>query len=815
MYIGIDLGTTNSALAAYDGTTVRVVPSAQGELLTPSVVRIDRGGTTTVGRRAFRFLESDPANTRGEFKRLMGSSERLAFEASGRTLLPEELSAAILSSVLADAREALGFSPQAAVISTPALFEVPQNHATTRAGQLAGLDQVVLIQEPVASAIAAGWAADAQGLWLVFDLGGGTLDVSLLETRDGWLRVVDHGGDNYLGGKDFDNALVDWALARLGEEHGTAQLSRDNPKARRALGKLKAACEQTKIDLTRQEAATIATPELYLDPSGNAVDVELAVTRTDLERLVSGLLDRSIEVCQSLLGKRGVPVSAIERLVFVGGPTLMPVVRRRVGEALGGRIAEGVDPMTIVAQGAAIYAATAGLEARPKATPPPTAGMSVRLEHPAVTADIEPFVVGRLLPAEGERLPARIRIEREDGGPAVEAAVATTGSFVVQVGLERHKQNRFRLRAFGADDKAVPLRSGLFAIVHGMSVADPPLSRAVGVALSDDTVHVYFAKGTPLPARRTFPHLTVQAVSPGARDDVLRIPIVQGEFQRAHRNRLIGTLHIRGEAVRRSLPAASRIEVTLELDRSGQLRARADVPGTGESFEDVAHVLVPAASAEVLERETEAARARCADVRRRAFVGNLPEVVVGVERASALLLEAGAGLPAARGGDADAAQRLHRLLLELNGLLDSAEERLEWPELEAEAFNAMHACLSWVAVFGTPAEQKMFDQALEAARLAQEQRQPGELDRQLRVIRSLGKAAYARDPESVARDFEWYSAHISDTTDVRRAQALLDEGKAALARRDLTALRSVNHRLWDLFPGTAQERRLSFGSSVH
>ena len=169
----------------------------------------------------------------------MGTGERLSFEAAGAALLPEELSAAVLASLLADARDALGFAPRAAVISTPALFELPQNHATARAGRLAGLEEVVLIQEPIASAIAAGWRAD-QGRrqrrgrpWLVFDLGGGTLDVSLLETADGRLRVVDHAGDNFLGGKDIDGALCEWAAA--GSRGATDRLSTDRT-ARRAAG---------------------------------------------------------------------------------------------------------------------------------------------------------------------------------------------------------------------------------------------------------------------------------------------------------------------------------------------------------------------------------------------------------------------------------------------------------------------------------------------------------------------------------------------------------------------------------------------------
>ena len=174
-FVGIDLGTSNSALASFDGQIVGVVPNAVGETLTPSVVRIDAAGAVTVGRRAQRQRETDPGNVAAAWKRLMGSEERLRFEAAGRALLPEELSAHLLSALLADARDVLGWTPRAAVISTPALFELPQNHATTRAGTLAGLEEVALIQEPIAGAIAAGWRAPGDGggggdgSWLVID----------------------------------------------------------------------------------------------------------------------------------------------------------------------------------------------------------------------------------------------------------------------------------------------------------------------------------------------------------------------------------------------------------------------------------------------------------------------------------------------------------------------------------------------------------------------------------------------------------------------------------------------------------------------
>lgn len=815
MHVGIDLGTTNSVLATFDGTSLAVVPNGHGESLTPSVVRVDARGLIIVGRRAFRFLETDPGNTRGEFKRLMGTSERIPFEASGRSFLPEELSAQIVSSLLADAKDALGYTPAKAVISTPALFELPQNHATMRAGKLAGLQEVELIQEPIASAIAAGWRADSEGFWLVFDLGGGTLDVSLLETREGWLRVVDHGGDNFLGGKDFDNALVDWAAARLASEAGIPPFSRSDPRSRRPLGKLKAACEQAKIELSRVERTAIVCAEVCADADGNPVDADIDVRRSDLELLVAPLLDRSLGVCQAVIEKHRLSPDAVGQVVFVGGPTLMPALRERIGGFFGGRVAEGIDPMTIVARGAALYAATAGLEARPAKTAPAAPGIAVKMEHPAVTADTQPFVVGRFLPVDGEALPDRVRISRADGGfLSPETTVSTEGSFVLQVELVRHQQNRFRLTALAANGAEMPVKTPDLAIVHGVSIADPPLARSVGVARADNTVHVYFEKGTPLPARRTVIHKTIQRVEAKSAEDALSIPVVQGEFSSAHLNRLIGRLQIRGDGLKKDLPAGARVEVTLHLDRSGQLHARADIPEAGETFEDVVHVLVPSASPEVLASELEAAEERVAEARRRGFSGGDPALLRALSGAGAVLAEARAGLEAARGGDPDAASRVHRLLLDLNGTLEDAEKDLHWPALEAEADEAIRHALTWIASLGTPSEQELCERALAAAAEARRTKNAAELDRQAGVLRTLGTAAYSRDPRSATYNFEWYEENVANATDPHLVQSLLEKGRTALRKGDDQELRRINRQLSDLFPGTAEERRRSFGSGV-
>ena len=418
LHVGIDLGTTNSAIAVFDGDTVSVVANAIGENLTPTVVRIDGRGGRTVGRRALHGLASDPANTRGEWKRLMGTAERLRFEAAGAELLPEELSAAVLTSLLADARDVLGFLPRAAVISTPALFELPQSHATARAGRLAGLDEVVLIQEPVASAVAAGWRAENvdggnADRWLVFDWGGGTLDVSLLQTTEGRLRVVDHAGDNFLGGRDIDGAVTEWALGELARR-GRSDVMVDR-SSRRGFARLRAACEQAKIELSRAERTVIALPEVAAS-GGGTVDVDIEMTRADLDGLTAPFIARALSAVRTLLDANHCALDDVARVVLVGGPTLMPALRGRVAELFGGRIAEGVDPMTIVARGAALYAGSAGVDAAPARAPEVTAGVALRIEHPPVTADAEPFVVGRFLPSAGEAPPARVRVTRDDGG---------------------------------------------------------------------------------------------------------------------------------------------------------------------------------------------------------------------------------------------------------------------------------------------------------------------------------------------------------------------------------------------------------------
>src|SRR6185436_14629573 len=553
-------------------------------------------------------------------------------------------------------------------------------------------------------------------------------------------------------------ALVEWAAGALARNGGgDPRVDRATARGRGLLARLRAACEQAKIELSRAERASIVMP----DPTGDGIEGELEITRGDLEALTEPFIARSLAAVRVLLAKNQRTADDVARVVLVGGPTLMPGLRARVGEMFGGRIAAGVDPMTTVARGAALYAGSVGLDATPAArAPAPAAGLPVRIEHPSVTADLEPFVVGRCLPGAGQTVPDRVRIERvgDDGGWAgADSPLSPEGSFVLQVRLERSRRNKFVVRAFDRAGAEVPLAS--FAFVHGVSIGDPPLARAIGIARADDTTRVYFPKGTPLPARRTFAHHTVRPIAARSDDDALAVPIVQGESMRAHRNRLIGMLHLRG--VDRDLPAGSRIEVTLEIDRSGQLATRADVPGTGQTFQDVAFVLVPTASVETAERELGATNRRAAEVQRRTFQLGIPAAVQAIADVSAVLADADRALPAARAGDADAAQKLHRLLMDANNALDDAEALLEWPDLDAEARRCKLTYTPMVAQWGTPAEQQLYEQELEAAGAARKRNDAADLELHLDAMRALGRAAYVRDPRSMADAIDWAAAHVT------------------------------------------------------
>ncbi len=821
LFAGFDLGTSNSAVAVFDGSKVEVVRNSKGSTLTPSVVRIDARGRVSVGSKAAQSLQRDPNNVQREFKRLMGTAQPLRFADSNETRLPEELSAEILKALRRDVEDIVGVLPSRAVISVPALFELPQNKATSQAANLAGFEQVELLQEPIASALAAGWDSDEAGAWMVYDLGGGTFDVSLLETRDGLLRIVGHDGDNFLGGRDFDRAIVDWMIVELASQTGT-QIDRKNSEHQAVLSRLRLAAEAAKIELSRAQEVELILDD-PIEVNGEEVEVELSFDRQTLERICAPLVARTMSVCMRLLTTHGLQTDQLSRVVLVGGPSVMPMVRSEVEAVLNTRVVEGHDPMTLVAQGAALYAATAGLDGRVTATSTKnTSARKVWCQFPPVTADLNPYVIGRFDPNDGA-LPASVQLERIApdakskpwSSPAI--ALDEEHAFVAEVDLVSRSQNRFRIIVTSESGERIVTDPDEVQIIQGLTIGDPPLSRSIGVALADDSVHTYFERGTALPSRRTFTHNTVETITRGNIDSSLTIPIVQGEYEMAHLCQLVGSLQITGETCKRDIPSGTNVEMTLEVDRGGKLSASARVVQEGRksiSFEGVAQLIMPEATPESLDTNLQAATKQVHEAQSRAFRDGETSHIAQLNLLSLRLEEVSELADALSGGDTDAGQRAARLLLDVDAELSNLDAEQRWPELEAEAQDDYSWALGWSGENGKESEHRLLDRAGVALDRAIERKNVVELMRQLRVIRRIGTTCYRRDPDSWVADFEYCTARTSETTNLKTARALAKKGEKAIAKGDMQALRSTVREFWEIMPSDPETRRMSFESGV-
>jgi molecular chaperone DnaK len=347
--VGIDLGTTNSVVTVLEGGEPNVIANAEGSRTTPSVVAFAKNGEVLVGEVAKRQAVTNPDRTIRSVKRHMGTDWSVKID--DKELTPQQISAFILQKLKRDAEAYLGETVTDAVITVPAYFSDHQRQATKEAGQIAGLNVLRIINEPTAAALAYGLDKEADQTILVFDLGGGTFDVSLLEIGDGVIEVKATSGDNLLGGDDWDERVVDWLVTTFKNNHGI-----DLSKDKMAMQRLREAAEKAKIELSSSQETTINLP--YITASGEGpLHLEEKLTRADFQRMTSDLLDRTKGPFQQAIKDAGISVNDIHHVVLVGGSTRMPAVVDVVKELTGGKDPnKGVNPDEVVAVGAALQA---------------------------------------------------------------------------------------------------------------------------------------------------------------------------------------------------------------------------------------------------------------------------------------------------------------------------------------------------------------------------------------------------------------------------------------------------------------------------
>jgi molecular chaperone DnaK len=374
--IGIDLGTTNSAIAVMEGGSPKIIPTAEGRNTFPSIVGF-KNNEVKVGDAAKRQMVLNPKNTVNSVKRFMGrklndkavqsATKHVAYEikegkdgmavvkVEGKEYSPQEISAKILAKAKADAEAYLGGEVTRAVITVPAYFDDSQRQATKQAGEIAGLTVERIVNEPTAAALAYGLQKKNNELIAVYDLGGGTFDISILEIGDGVFEVKSTNGDTFLGGDDFDNAIIEWIIAEFKKENG-----KDLSKDPQALQRVKDSAEKAKIELSSAQQTEINQPFITQGEDGQPLHLTLTLTRSKLEELVSDLIKETFKPVEKALKDAGVKASEVNEIILVGGQTRMPKIVSEVEKFFGKKPHQGVNPDEVVAIGAAVQAGVIG-----------------------------------------------------------------------------------------------------------------------------------------------------------------------------------------------------------------------------------------------------------------------------------------------------------------------------------------------------------------------------------------------------------------------------------------------------------------------
>ncbi len=827
---GIDLGTTNSTIAVIDEIDAKVIPNKGGSSITPSAVWLDKRGNLHVGQEAkLRALVEDRKNADLEFKLRMGrgADGKKVFERSKREMYPEEMSAEVLKALKTDVRSNMGEELTAAVITVPAAFENPQTTATRRAAcgtteqevrlgarpmAGAGLQQCVLLLEPVAASLAYGFQTESENVyWFVYDFGGGTFDAAVMRIRDGLIQVVNHDGDNFLGGK-----LIDWDIVTkklipsITAQYNLPGFSRGSERWENAIGKMKYYAEQAKIDVCRSEApAEVWIESLCEDADGKEVDFAYTLTPEDVQEVSQPFIERSLELCRSTLKATGLSGSNMERILMVGGTTLNPWVRNAVKSELGSQLEFGVDPVTVVARGAAIFASTQPLsDTHSVAVPEGT--WRIQIEHKPVGNVTDPDIGGRVVAPDGHSAEGCTIefVDLKTQWRSGRVTLSTEGIFMTQLYAEKHRRHEYGIELCDSTGTRIPASPSQVAYTLGVIPEEnPPAAMTIGVGLADGSVARYVSKGTRLPCRKTLDHYTVFPLRAGHAEDVLRIPLIEGEQPRADRNHGIGVLLITGADIRRDLPAGSPIEVTLRMDTSQQIRMHAYVNPLDEDFDVSFEGLMESKSIAELRDDGMAQKNRLAEIRdKAASMEALAATAILSQIEDQQLISQIDTLTEAAESDPEAIAQLDRRLRELAAAVDAAEDAVAWPELLEKAEASRKDAEAEANENGTENDRRVLRVLLEENRHAAEAMDPELLRRNINELDSLWYEIVERKPGFHLGRFEWLVDRMSSMRDPAQAERIVTQGRRAISNNDVDALKAANRQLLAMLPRSIQDQ---------
>lgn len=605
---GIDLGTTNSAIARMESGVPVIKKSDTLKDTTPSCVHFNKRKDILVGDKALNLMRNDntralksfevgKTNTFIEFKRTMGTTHTYESSNMGREFTSEELSAEVLKKLKSYIQDENIYS---IVITVPAKFLNPQNEATMKAAKLAGFKHVQLLQEPVAAATAYGLTAiNKDSFWCVFDFGGGTFDAALVRSEEGILSVKDTDGDNWLGGKNIDEAIVDKIIIPyLQQNYAIDSILEDTTKKEILRNAVKPFAEEAKIQLSFKDTYNILSNlgDLpFEDDNGQEPEIDIEVTQKDMESVVAPIFQKAIDITKELLKRNNLKGSDLGALILVGGPTYSPILRRMLKEQITDKVDTSVDPVTVVAKGAALFASTITVSDEVKEETRDKTKLQLDIKYEATTVELDEMVNIKVLKEKTVgTFPEKIYVDvvRSDGAWSSGKKQIGEKASIIEVVLNEGQSNSFDVNVYDEAGNRLECQPNQFSILQGIGGLDgmQVLPYHIGIAKYFDAEEKDLfkpvkglEKNKKVPATGALNGLkTRSAIRPGMASDFIRIPIYQGDYNAEGTNpvlnNLITEVIISGETLPKLLPEGSDVNITIKVDRSQIMQFIAEFP---------------------------------------------------------------------------------------------------------------------------------------------------------------------------------------------------------------------------------------------
>lgn len=604
---GIDLGTTNSAIARMENGIPTIKKSDTLKDTIPSCVHFNKKKDILVGdaafgamkndnTRALKTFESGKTNTFIEFKRTMGTTHKYENSNMNREFSSEELSAEVLKKLKSFFQDE---NISSIVITVPAKFLHPQKEATLQAAKLAGFKHVELLQEPVAAAAAYGLTAkDKDSYWLVFDFGGGTFDAAIIKSEEGILTVKDTEGDNWLGGKNLDEAIVDQIIIPyLQENYAIDEIIEDSSKREILRNAVKPFAEEAKIQLSFKNSHNILSNlgDLpFEDENGEEPEIDITLTQEDMKNVLVPIFQKTIDITKDLLKRNSLKGSDLGTLILVGGPTYSPILRQMLKEQITKNIDTSVDPMTVVAKGATLYAATISVSEEVKEASRDKTKLQLDIKYEAASVEAAEMVSFKVLKEKtiGE-IPTTLFADIMRGDGAWSSGKKTIGekATLVDVLLQEETSNVFTVNVYDGLGNRLECQPNQFTILQGIEVGGMitlPYYIGIGKWFDVEEKDLFqpvkgLEKNKKLPATGVINGLkTRNSVRPGMAQDTIEIPIYQGDYNAEGTNpilnNLVNEVIISGESLPALLPEGSDVDITIKVDRSEHMQFSAYFP---------------------------------------------------------------------------------------------------------------------------------------------------------------------------------------------------------------------------------------------